>query len=85
MSDKQTSPLTTTVRLTEREVGQLMCLLAVGDLPERQGFNMTENEQTKLGEKFRRAVWGLYHFRKDRGLPTELDKTGVLVPEENEQ
>jgi hypothetical protein len=83
MADEKDRPLTTLVELTEREAGQLMCLLHGGyAIPERDGFNMTEQEQSRLGEKCRRAVWRLYHFRKARGLPTELDKTGVLEPEE---
>jgi hypothetical protein len=68
------------VEVTEREAGQLMTLLVAGDVPEKPGFNMTEREQSRLGEKFRRAVWDLYNQRRMRGLPTHLDETGVLEP-----
>lgn len=69
------------VNMTEREVGQLMVLLD-GEVPHKPGFNMTEREQIALMQKCRTAVWQLYHIRKGLGLPTELDKTGVLEPKD---
>ena len=81
--DDKGGSLTTAVVLTEREAGQLMCLLHGGELvPEREGFNMTEAEQNRLGEKFRKAVWKLYHYRRQHGMTTLLNETGALVPEE---
>ena len=76
-------PLKTDIEVTEREAGQLMCLLA-GDVPHPAGLNMTSREQEALMQKFRKAVWELYYYRRANGMPTEIDKTGILVPEEEE-
>lgn len=79
-------PLMRAVALTEREIGQLMCLFATcevpSDDPRFQGVNLTEKEQHRLAEKFREAAWACHWDRVRQGLPTEIDKTGVLEPAE---
>lgn len=80
MITNKNGELSQTLSLTERELGQLMVLLSAGDVPERSGFNMSEEEQCALGERCRRAVWEIYHYRREHGMPTEIDKTGVLEP-----
>lgn len=80
MITNKNGELSQTLDLTERELGQLMVLLSVGDLEERAGFNMSVWEQCALGERCRKAVWEIYNYRRMNGMPTELDKTGVLEP-----
>lgn len=76
--------LTRPVVLTERELGQLMCLFASCEVPvddpRFQGVNLTMKEQHRLCDKFRHAVWELHGERQRKGLPTQLDKIGVLEP-----
>ena len=53
-------PLMRAIALTEREIGQLMCLFATSEVPSDdprfQGVNLTEKEQYRLAEKFRKAA-----------------------------
>lgn len=81
MADKRVV-LQRTVLLTERELGQLMCLFAAGAerADDSRGFNLTDAEQVRLAEKMRVAAWECYYERRQKGLPTELDATGVLEP-----
>lgn len=76
--------LTRPVVLTERELGQLMCLFAACEVPTDdprfQGVNLTQKEQHKLCEKFRQATWDCHGERQRKGLPTQLEKIGVLEP-----
>jgi len=81
--------LTRPVVLTERELGQLMCLFAACEIPvddpRFQGVNLTLKEQERLRDKFRHAVWELDGERRRKGLPTLLDQTGVLEPAEEDR
>ena len=81
--------LTRPVVLTERELGQLMCLFAACEVPvddpRFQGVNLTFKEQHRLCDKFRHAVWEINGERQRKGLTTDISLTGVLNPAEEDK
>ena len=81
--------LTRPVVLTERELGQLMCLFASCEVPvddpRFQGVNLTFKEQHRLCDKFRHAVWDIDGERRRKGLPTQLELTKVLEPADEDR